>query len=207
LSSLEGYRIPAGPARAEQTIRRSRFLALADHAPTPEAAAALVASARREHPDARHHCWAFRAGDPGGSPREGMSDDGEPRGTAGRPILEVLRGSGIGELVVVVVRYYGGIKLGTGGLARAYSGTARLALDVLDTGWKVPLTAVAIRLPFELESLLRRILADRGLPEPEPEYGQEVTIRLTVPCSALPELTARVTEASRGRARLEEERG
>ncbi|MCX7792579.1 MAG: YigZ family protein, partial [Chloroflexaceae bacterium] len=113
------YPIPAGRARAELLVLNSRFVATAGPAPDVEAAKAFIAAIRQELPGASHHCYAFLAGH-GASVIAGMSDDGEPAGTAGRPMLAVLRGSGLGDVVVVVTRYFGGALLGTGGLVRAY---------------------------------------------------------------------------------------
>ncbi len=127
------YRIPAEPHRTEETIKRSRFIASVAHAATEEDARSFISAIKSEFPDATHNCWAYVAGPPGDTARVGMSDDGEPHGTAGRPILTVLLHSGIGEVVAVVTRYYGGTKLGTGGLVRAYSGSVKSALAGLST--------------------------------------------------------------------------
>ena len=110
--------------RVEQTIKRSRFICTAAHVTSPEEAKAFIDQIREEFSDARHNCWAFAAGAPGATAQVGMSDDGEPHGTAGRPMLTVLLHCGVGEIAVVVTRYFGGILLGTGGLIRAYQGTA-----------------------------------------------------------------------------------
>lgn len=111
------YRVPAGHHRVEDVVARSRFVTTLAHAPTAAAAHAVVAQIRDELPDATHHCWAFVAGSPGSTTHIGLSDAGEPKGTAGRPILTVLLYSGIGEVVAVSSRWFGGTKLGTGGLA------------------------------------------------------------------------------------------
>src|SRR5665811_1552158 len=116
------YPIPAGRARVEDIILRSRFITTAGPASGSEEARAFVAAVRSEFADASHNCYAFVAGPPGSSAQVGMSDDGEPGGTAGRPMLAALLGCGIGDIVVVVSRYFGGTLLGTGGLVRAYAG-------------------------------------------------------------------------------------
>ncbi|WP_176554670.1 YigZ family protein, partial [Georgenia sp. 311] len=115
---------------AELEIRRSRFITWLRRADDEASARALVEEARHTYPDARHHCSAFIVRIPGANLVERSSDDGEPSGTAGMPMLEVLRGSGLVDLSAVVVRYFGGVKLGTGGLVRAYSDAVRAALDV-----------------------------------------------------------------------------
>lgn len=116
--------------RTETEVRRSRFIALVRRADSEDEARALVSEARSLYPDARHHCSAFVVDVPGASRVERSSDDGEPAGTAGMPMLEVLRGAGLTNVVAVVVRYFGGTKLGTGGLVRAYSEAVQGALAV-----------------------------------------------------------------------------
>src|SRR4051812_21661975 len=118
----ERYPIPAARHRAELTIERSRFICTIAHAAEPDDAHAFIREMNAEFGDATHNCWAFVAGPPGDTNRIGMSDDGEPHGTAGRPMLTVLTHSGVGDIVAVVTRYYGGTKLGTGGLVKAYGG-------------------------------------------------------------------------------------
>lgn len=119
---------PGSPVRAETEVRRSRFIALVARAETEDEARSLIAASRSEFPDAGHHCSAFIVSVPGSNRVERSSDDGEPAGTAGMPMLEVLRGSGLTDVAAVVVRYFGGIKLGTGGLVRAYSEALGAAL-------------------------------------------------------------------------------
>jgi uncharacterized YigZ family protein len=115
------YDIITEPLFFQEEIKKSRFLTFIYPALGKEEAMRIVAEIKMQHKDARHHCWAYIGGNPKDSVNMGCSDDGEPKGTAGKPMLSVLLGSHVGELVGVVVRYYGGIKLGTGGLVRAYS--------------------------------------------------------------------------------------
>jgi len=115
------YPIPAQTVRTETTIKRSRFIATLGYANTVVAARTFIQQIRAEMPDATHHVYAFRIGY-GGSVIEGLSDDGEPAGTAGKPVMAVIRGADLGDVVIVVTRYFGGTKLGTGGLVRAYIG-------------------------------------------------------------------------------------
>ena len=134
----EGYLVPDLPSggffREEETVKRSRFIVTVGRAASPEAAHAFIEKIREEHSQATHNCWAFNAGEPGSTAQVGASDDGEPKGTAGRPMLTAVLHSGIGEVVVVVTRYFGGILLGTGGLVRAYTQAVKEGLDHCETG-------------------------------------------------------------------------
>lgn len=115
------YFILASPLTFQEEIKKSRFLTFLQPAAGKAAALAFIAEIKALHKEARHHCWAYIGGSPNDSVNMGCSDDGEPKGTAGKPMLAVLQGCHVGEMVAVVVRYSGGIKLGTGGLVRAYS--------------------------------------------------------------------------------------
>ncbi|MGL5948758.1 MAG: YigZ family protein [Aeromonas sp.] len=130
---LLDYPIPAQAVELTDEIKKSRFITLLAHTPDVAAAKAWLQEVKRAHPSARHHCWAFVAGAPSDSQCYGFSDDGEPSGTAGKPMLAQLQGAGIGEISALVVRYYGGIQLGTGGLVKAYGGGVSAALKQLVT--------------------------------------------------------------------------
>ena len=155
----EAYRIPAQPIRSELIIRKSRFLTTVAPAATVSRAREFLAGVRAEMPDASHHVYGFRVGF-GKTVTEGMSDAGEPTGTAGPPTLAVLRGSGIGDIALVTTRYFGGTKLGTGGLVRAYTESAQLALEQLETELKVERRIVGIELPYSLYNIVKRMIAE-----------------------------------------------
>lgn len=131
------YLIPQSAVVFEEEIKKSRFITYLQHAEGLEQAKAFWHSIKNQHPNARHHCWATVSLQPGNSQGLGFSDDGEPSGTAGKPMLNALLGSGIGEISAVVVRYYGGILLGTGGLVRAYGNGVQQALQLLQTSLKI----------------------------------------------------------------------
>ena len=131
-----GYPVPAAPVEVELRFRNSRFIGAAGFAETVEAARQYIQAHRERFPDARHHVYAFAVGF-GASVTCGMSDDGEPSGTAGRPVLTVVQGSGLGDTVVVVTRYFGGTKLGTGGLVKAYTETTQAAIALIERRDKV----------------------------------------------------------------------
>ena len=131
----EGYLIPKLASgeihRDEDVVRRSRFIVSIARVSSTEEAKAFIERIRAEYPTATHNCWAFNAGAPEDTAQVGASDDGEPQGTAGRPMLTVLLHSGVGEIAAVVTRFFGGTLLGTGGLVRAYQGSVKLGLDSL----------------------------------------------------------------------------
>lgn len=135
---MSEYNYPAAPVFYQEEIKKSTFIVHIAHTPDLASAKAFIREIENKYSDARHNCWAHVAGNPGGSHVYGFSDDGEPNGTAGKPMLNVLIGSGLGEVTAVVTRYFGGIKLGTGGLVRAYGGSLNNALAQLTTTVKVP---------------------------------------------------------------------
>lgn len=127
------YQVPAADFEHEYVIKKSRFIARLVPVQSREEAMAGVAKSREDYPDARHHCWAFLIGRPEDASTAGMNDDGEPSGTAGKPILNVLQYGHLGDVLVIVIRYFGGIKLGAGGLVRAYSTATQQALELAPT--------------------------------------------------------------------------
>lgn len=198
MSHPERYPVPARIHRSEETIQRSRFLTVLAHAPDADAAHAFVARMREEHPDATHHCWAFVAGPPGSTTHMGMSDDGEPHGTAGRPMLTALLHGGVGEVVAVCVRWYGGTKLGTGGLSRAYAGGVKAALDSLPTRERVERVPVEVTVGYPEVDGLQRLLDELEIEVEEEDYGAEVRYRCAVPASAVASFERAVADLTRG---------
>ncbi|MEM7414827.1 MAG: YigZ family protein [Gemmatimonadota bacterium] len=189
----------------EESIQRSRFITAVAHAPDSDAAHAFVQSIRDEFPDATHHCWAFVAGPPGSTTRIGMSDDGEPHGTAGRPMLTTLLHSGVGQIVAVCTRYYGGVKLGTGGLSRAYSGGVSLALESLPTEERVERVPVVVTVGYPEVNAVQKIIDELSLLVLEEDFGAQVRYRLGVPVDDTDELTKRVADVTRGAGLIERE--
>jgi uncharacterized YigZ family protein len=196
------YPIPAGRVRVQETISRSRFITTVAAAETPELARGLVAEIRAEFPDATHHCFAYVAGPPGSTAQIGMSDDGEPSGTAGRPMLAVLFGSGVGDIAAVVTRFYGGTKLGTGGLVRAYGGGVRAALALLPLKEKVRIRTLRVSGAYHWISALDRLLPSYEAQVDERIFDAEVTWQLTVPEERLDALVAALMELSGGQIRI-----
>ena len=195
-----GYHVPAAPHRVEEVIERSRFIASLDRAASTDAARAFIDNVRAEFPDASHNCWAYIAGPPGSASALGFSDAGEPHGTAGRPMLDVLQHSGIGEVVAVVTRYFGGTKLGKGGLVRAYGGAVQNALQSLPTIELVERSAFVITVSYGDVELLRRLLARVGAEISNEEYGADVQYYAALPVSIVEEFRRELADATAGRA-------
>ncbi|MCC6170020.1 MAG: YigZ family protein [Caldilineaceae bacterium] len=197
------YPIPAATWRVEEEIKRSRFITTVGAAPSVEAARALIAEVGAEFADAGHNCWAYVVGPPGSTGQIGMSDAGEPHGTAGRPMLTVLLHSGIGDICAVVTRYFGGTLLGKGGLVKAYSGGVQLALAGLPTLERVPKTDVTLLVDYSAVTLLKRLLPDYEAELLGEEYAADVTYRLRLPSEQLPGFDAAIGELTNGQALLE----
>jgi uncharacterized YigZ family protein len=174
---MAAYTAPAGESRAEIREKGSVFLAVIGPATDEGAAKARLAGLEKEFPDATHHCWAWRIGSP---PRERAADAGEPSGTAGVPILQVLRGAGLSDVLAVVVRWFGGTKLGKGGLARAYAGAAREALQGMPVLRKVPTARVAVEVPYEKVGAVKRLLRPPEVELQAEEYGAAARLVLAV---------------------------
>ena len=197
------YAIPSRIYRVEELIQRSRFITTAAHAPDANAANAFVDSVRELFPDATHHCWAFVAGPPGSTAHKRMSDNGEPHGTAGRPMLTVLLHSGVGEVVTVCTRYFGGVKLGTGGLSRAYAGGVKLLLQTLPTELKIKRVHVSVRVAYSHGESLQRLLDDLEVVVEHEEYGEEGRYQIAVPAMTLETLREQLAQLRSGEGVLE----
>lgn len=171
------YQIPQAPAKAELEVKKSRFIARAHPVKNRQAALEIVQQLQLEFPDARHICWAYVLGN---QVSAAMSDDGEPSGTAGKPILNVLQHKAIGDVLVAVVRYFGGIKLGAGGLVRAYSGAAQLVVDNLPLAPFVAACEVEVCLDFAREQVLRHWCQLHNAAVLSVSYADQVTMQLSL---------------------------
>ncbi len=177
------YDTPAAEAAAE--IEKSRFIAHARRVGDRQAAMAWLAELKAAYPDARHHCWAYLLGDPSRASSAAMGDDGEPSGTAGKPILNVLQHKGVGDVMLVVVRYFGGIKLGAGGLTRAYGQAAQAVMEVLPIEKRKPRTILTVCCDFGREQGIRHWLSLHGCQVTGLDYGQGVRMQLELPEAVL----------------------
>lgn len=203
MSDVERYLVPARRHRVEETILRSRFITSLAPAPTLAEATAFVREVSAEFPDATHNCWAYLVGPPASTAQIGMSDDGEPHGTAGRPMLHILLHSDVGDVAAVVTRYYGGQKLGTGGLARAYSGGVQLALATLPRVERVELVPMRLVIDYAHVSTVQLLLGTMEAEIVAQEYLERVSYELRLPRSRVEALRQGVLDASRGQALVE----
>ena len=194
----DGYPVPDRERRVEEVIRRSRFITTITRATSVEEARSFVDRIRSEFPGATHHCWAFAAGPPGDTARVGSSDDGEPSGTAGRPMLQVLLHGGVGEIVAVVTRFYGGTKLGTGGLARAYAGGVKLALQGLPTRMRVERVPVVVEVSYGDVAALKRLVEAFDVVVEDESYLDTVSFRCAVPEGRRAQFERELADATRG---------
>jgi uncharacterized YigZ family protein len=195
------YPIPAGTGRAELIEKNSRFIGFAGPAASDAEAEAFIRRASAEFPDAHHHVWAYLIGF-GPAARYACHNDGEPGGTAGPPALAALQASGLGDVVVVVTRYFGGIKLGTGGLARAYGGVARAAVAALPRGERVLRCRLTVTLDYHYYDLFRRLLPPHEATIISTEYDNAVHFALEIPVDRRAEFLAAVRELTAGQADL-----
>jgi uncharacterized YigZ family protein len=196
------YPVPAKRHRVEEEISRSRFITTIACADSIDAATSFVEDIRQEFEDATHNCWAYVVGPPGDTGRVGMSDDGEPHGTAGRPMLSMLLHSGIGDVAAVVTRYYGGTKLGTGGLVRAYGGGVQKALAAMPRGEHVEWAALEIVASYAAVSALQQMFPAFEAVVVSDRYEADVMFNVRVPDARADGLRAAVLDATRGQARI-----
>ena len=188
------YKIPSGPGTAVYEEKRSRFIGYLEPAEDEEAARAFIAEIKKKHYDARHNCWCFILKD---GP-ERYSDDGEPQGTAGIPMLEVFRREGITNAVCVVTRYFGGILLGTGGLVRAYTKAAKGALADAGVSIMRKWVECGISCPYSLYERIRTEIASFSGIITDTEYGTDILITASIPSESHGSFAKRIIELSAG---------
>ena len=203
MSAPNRYPIPAALHRVEEEINRSRFITTVGYTPTVEAARAFVATVGAAFADASHNCWAYVIGSPGSTGQIGMSDAGEPHGTAGRPMLTVLLHAGVGDICAVVTRYFGGTLLGKGGLVKAYSGGVQLALQSLPLSERIPKAELIVVLDYTNVTPLKRLLPSYEAEVLEEEYAADVTYRLKLPVEQMAACTEAIDGLTNGQALIE----
>ncbi|MBA3947552.1 MAG: YigZ family protein [Herpetosiphonaceae bacterium] len=192
------YPIPAGLSRADIRVSNSRFIAQATYTPTVELAKAFIAGVREAMPDASHHVYGYVVGY-GASVTAGMSDDGEPSGTAGRPVLAVVRGSRLGDVCVVVTRYFGGTLLGTGGLVKAYGDAAKAVLAELPRKEKIELSTLSLVVPYALYEPLTLLIASHSGTVDAEAFAGDVQLQISLPVDQVAPFRDAVRERSSGK--------
>lgn len=184
----------AAAAHHELIVKKSRFLGCVEPCADRAAAQARVAALREQHPGAAHVCWALLAGG-----HSAAYDDGEPGGTAGRPMLDVLRHQGLDGVLATAVRYFGGVKLGAGGLVRAYTDCVAQALLTAEKIERVARCQLGCSLPYDLEGRLRRLIEQQGASLLDVRHGGRVEMQIELPEPARAGFIAAVDEVAQGR--------
>jgi uncharacterized YigZ family protein len=194
---MNAYPIPAAETRAEIEVKNSRFIATAAPVFTVDEAKTFVRRIKQEFADASHNVPAYQVGF-GPSVVAHCNDDGEPSGTAGRPILAVLQGSGVGDLAIVVTRYFGGVKLGTGGLVRAYGDAAKAVLAVLPLAQKIPTHTVMLALPYSHLERVRLLVGAFNGRFLEEEFAADITLTAQFTVAQFPAFQAALRDLTHG---------
>lgn len=202
MASVLTFQVLVKPVWVEFEEKRSRFVAYLEPVEGRQQALEFLESLRLLYPDARHHCWTYVVGDPACAEELAFSDDGEPGGTAGKPMLNVLQHRALGNCMAVVVRYFGGIKLGAGGLVRAYSNAVSLAVDAAELQSFVPIASLRLGCDFDQESLLRRMLESLSGEVLAVDYAVGVVLQVALPAANIRALELKLSEQGRGRMLL-----
>lgn len=207
--AVDTYLIPSLPNRefhrTEQIIKKSRFITSIAHTKSPEEAKHFIESIKQEFLDATHNCWAFNAGPAGSTAQIGASDDGEPHGTAGKPMLTVLIHSEVGELTAVVTRYFGGTLLGTGGLVKAYQSSVRQALETLPTCEKVVVSSMRVTVEHKFLTLITRMLPEFRAYIKKQDFGMDVVLDIELPECEVDAFSSRLVNLTSGGVLIEPE--
>ena len=191
---MEPYNIPTGAGESELTEKRSTFLGHVRCVETEDEARAFIAAMKKQYHDARHNCWCYRLH----SGAERYSDDGEPQGTAGIPMLELFRREGVTNLVCVVTRYFGGVLLGAGGLVRAYSQGAATALKACGVGVMHPTARYLMEIGYPMLNRMDFFLKDEPVQVEDKTFTDVITYTLVVRCADEAGFLARLTNMSEG---------
>ncbi len=197
--------IPKTDVIFEEEIKKSRFITYLRHTEGMEQAKAFWAEIKALHPQARHWCWATVAGTPADSQQYGFSDDGEPSGTAGKPMLNYLLGSGLGEITAVVVRYYGGILLGTGGLVKAYGNGVQQALLNVEKIRKVLRENYRLQCEYEQFNTLQHMMNDWDIELLEQQFSDKIALKLAINPTEFAKIQQALSQRFAGKLSLEKE--
>lgn len=194
------YPIPAERFRSELEVERSRFITSVQPVTCVAEAQLFIAEMKSEFADANHNCWAYLVGPPAGTDQIGMSDDGEPHGAAGKPMLTALQYSGLGDTAVVVSRYFGGIKLGKGGMVKAYTAAVKTALEAVPRRERVEWLFFQVAIDYSLVTLVQRQFEDFEVEVLDTRYAERVLYRLRMPAELHTPFRLSVDDLSAGQA-------
>ncbi len=188
--------------REEEAIRRSRFIVSIARVKGTEQAKTFIERIRAEHPDATHNCWAFQAGPAGNTAFAGCSDDGEPKGTAGRPMLTVLLHCGVGEIAAVVTRYFGGTLLGTGGLVHAYQGMVKKGLETLPVTERIETACIELQMEPRFYEHAASVIARHEGAVLSRSFSADVVLTVEAAQTKVQDLVQELQKISAGRIRV-----
>ena len=197
---MDSYRIPTKSGASEYVDKRSRFLGLVRPAGSEDEARTIIAACKKQYHDARHNCWCYLLRD--GTER--YSDDGEPQGTAGQPMLNVFQRENVENVVCIVTRYFGGILLGAGGLTRAYAKAAKDALDAAGKARMQPFSVLLLECPYPMFERIKLLIEGHEGRIESSDYGAAVTLTFLLPVQRTADFSAALTELSGGQMSAEE---
>lgn len=192
------YLVPASTVTVETEAKKSKFIATLTGVASREAATFFFKQVGNDHTNANHNCTAFIVGNPNSAADLGCSDDGEPAGTAGKPMLNVLQHNNIGNVAVVVTRYFGGIKLGTGGLVRAYSGAVKSVLEVVVVEEYFKTKTIELSFHYQFETIIRNLINEITATLVEANYSTQVTLKIELAEHLYEDFHNRVLDATKG---------
>ncbi|MGX5172488.1 YigZ family protein [Aliikangiella sp. IMCC44653] len=195
---MPSYLVPADSLEVEEVIKNSQFITRIKNVSTADDAKAFIKQLNQSYPEATHHCWAYIVGNPQSTTLIGCSDDGEPSGTAGKPMLTVLQHSGLGDIVAVCTRFYGGTKLGTGGLARAYGGGVKLAIEQLKTTQKIAYEHLSFNLEYAQLKDCEHLLKDYQIDNYQVDYATKITVQLDMASEQIAQFKLAVQNTFKG---------
>lgn len=198
---LQVYKTINEDGQSEITVKKSRFIANITHVETQEEAVNYIEKIKKQYYDAKHHCFAFSIGIDQPTPR--FSDDGEPQGTAGKPILEVIEGQQLHNVIIVVTRYFGGTLLGTGGLVRAYTDAAKEGLQACNIIKKIRATNITVVTNYNDIGKLQYLLGNENIHTTSSDYTDVVTLNILVPVDRVAEIKNKIIEITAARAKIE----
>ena len=196
------YRIATNAIRYELIEKRSRFITYLEPVTSREAAMALLERLRLKYPDASHHCWAYIVGNPNSPTGLACSDDGGPSGSAGKPMLQILQYRALGDVMAVVVRYFGGTKLGVGGLVRAYGAAVQQAVEHADLVEQIPTISIELQFAYSHEANVRHLLQGASASIVTCDYQGDVRLIAELAEENLPKLKASLENLTQGRVRI-----